>query len=170
MQPAQTTVIVVVQDVNDHVPMFTQMLYLVVLLTTDISTREPLIQVKATDSDSGLNALLTYSIENVSPPENYQGFYIGYNGFRSIYTNKANLTATTYHLSVLAQDMGNHSFGSNTNVTIMILYPVPDSLEFTQPGGYTFSVNESAIYGTVVGRVQLEGVRRTTYKFLDESQ
>ena len=156
LQPAQTTVIVVVQDVNDHVPMFTQMLYSEVLLTTDISTSEPLIQVMATDSDSGLNALLTYSIENVSPPEHYQDFYIGYNG--SIYTNNANLTATTYHLSVSAQDMGNHSLGSNTNVTIMILYPVPDSFEFTQPGGYTFSVNESAIYGTVVGRVQLEGV------------
>ena len=156
LQPAETTVVVTVQVINDHEPMFTQMLYSRTVLTTSVSTSRPLTQVMATDADSGSNSLLTYSIESISPPEYSQYFYITFNG--SIYTNSTNISATTYRLRVSVQDMGNLSLSSSTNVTITILHPVPNRLDFTQQDGYTFRVYEGEVPDTVVGRVQVDGI------------
>ena len=156
LEPAQTTVIVTVEDVNDNHPIFTQMVYSKVLLTTDISITDPLIQVMASDADSGSNAIVLFDIEDVSPQEYADDFYITQDG--SIFTNSTNLTATTYYFSVSARDMGSSSPVSNANVTVTIIYPVPDTLNFTQPEGYTFSVNEGVASGTVIGQVQLDGV------------
>ena len=61
-------------------------------------------------------------------------------------------------MSVSVQDMGNASLASSANVTFIVLFPIPDVLNFTQPEGYTFSVRENLTFSTSIGRVQLHQV------------
>ena len=156
LERAHTTAVITIEDINDNRPIFTQMAYSDVLLTTDVSARDPLIQLAATDEDSGSNAILSFAIEGVSPQEYANDFYITQNG--SIFTNNTNLTANTYSLSVSVRDMGSVILTSSANVTFIVMFPVPDTLNFTQPEGYVFSVNENLASSTSIGRVQLHQV------------
>lgn len=154
LQSARTTVIVDIEDINDNRPIFTQTLYSVDILTTEISTMQRLLQVTANDADSGLNALISFHIEAVYPQEYSNDFYVTQNG--SIFTNNTNLSATTYHLRISARDMGEISLESAANVTISVIAPIPDALHFTQPEGYTFSLRENTTPSVIVGRVHLD--------------
>ena len=156
LEGAHATVIITVVDINDNPPIFTQTAYSTVLLTTDISTTEQLTQVVASDADNGSNAMVFFAIEDVIPRDNANDFYIVKNG--SIFTDNTNLSTTTYYLNISARDMGEHSLVSIANVTITVMFPVPDTLNFTQPEGYTFNVNENLVPGSIVGRVHLDGI------------
>ena len=156
LQPAQTIVVVFIEDINDNYPIFTQALYSQNLLTTDISTMHRILQVTASDADSGSNALVSFHIENVCPQEYTNDFYVTQDG--SIFTNNTNLNATTYHLTILARDMGAISLASTANITLTVTIPIQDTLNFTQPEGYTFPLRENIAPGTIIGRVRLDQI------------
>ena len=154
LQSAQTIIVVDVGDINDNSPVFTQTLYSEDIHTTEISIMQRLLQVTANDADSGSNALVSFHIQNVYPQEYSDDFYITQDG--SIFTNNTNLTATTYHLSISARDMGAISLASTTNVTLSVTSSVPDTLNFTQPEGYTFSLRENIAPGGIIGSIHLD--------------
>ena len=164
LQSAQTTIVVDVEDINDNRPIFTQTHYSGDIHTTEVSTMQRLLQVIATDADSGSNALVSFHIEDVYPQEYSDDFYITQDG--SIFTNNTNLTATTYYLSILARDMGNISLASIANVTLSVISSVPDALNFTQPEGYTFSLRENIAPGAIIGSVHLDQLPSYFYPYL----
>ena len=152
LEQADAIVNVFIEDVNDNHPVFSQENYLVVFLTTEISSTEKLIKVEATDLDYGSNAQISFSIKNVLPEEFMNDFFIIQDG--SIYTN-ISLSAGAYNLTVSAQDMGTPSLASSVLVSVRVQYPVPDFINFTE-AHYIFDVNENVDPGTHVGYVQLE--------------
>ena len=149
---AESVVVVTVEDINDNPPIFNEQMYLKALLTTEISVNESLLQVTASDADSGLNALITYSLDVAA----HQYFYITNDGL--IFTETIDLSPSTYQLVVTAHDMGTPSRTSQASVTILIQRPVPDHLQFTQPEGYTFNISENNPIGWILGQVSLHSI------------
>ena len=58
---ASATVTVLVEDINDHVPVFTQSVYRAVM-SESYAVGASIISVSATDADVGSNARLMYSL------------------------------------------------------------------------------------------------------------
>ena len=157
LDQAETIVTVLVSDVNDNHPIFSQEDYMAVFLTTEVNTTDGLllITVQATDLDEGSNAQIYYTIDDVTPEEYLDDFYITQDG--SIYTTNINLSAGTYYLNVSAEDLGTPSLASSTIVLLVAQYPVPESIHFTETE-YSFYVSENSDPGTNVGYVFLKPI------------
>lgn len=112
-----TDVTIIVTDVNDNRPVFLPQVYQTVLPETD-DTDVFVLQVQATDADSGQNAEILYVIEpsdelfwvNTSSGEIYtkQPLTLLHSGFK------------VYQLTVTAFDCGSVPLYSNTTVTIRL--------------------------------------------------
>ena len=61
MLTASATVTVVIEDINDHVPVFTQPIYRATM-SESYGVGASIISVSATDADTGSNARLMYSL------------------------------------------------------------------------------------------------------------
>ena len=58
---ASATVTVMIDDINDHIPVFTQSIYRAVM-SESYGVGASIISVSATDADTGSNARLLYSL------------------------------------------------------------------------------------------------------------
>ena len=158
------SVIVLVEDVNDNAPVFSQDSYFQAILSTNLSTTATILQVAATDVDSGMNAQLLFSVDLTSPRYTMNPFHITPDGH--IFTTTPFLNATTYLLNVTAQDMGTPILQSFASALILVQLLVPESIRFTQPGGYRFQVRERSPSGRNIGQVQLTMIPEYVQEYL----
>ncbi|GMR42912.1 hypothetical protein PMAYCL1PPCAC_13107, partial [Pristionchus mayeri] len=104
---AQLTVRVLVKDVNDNAPKFTQTNYSLTV-NVNVSSQVPLLNLTATDLDEGLNARVSYRLANVRS-DHSSLFFLHRNG--SLFTAPAAaatgpMPAGSYDLVVVAADGG----------------------------------------------------------------
>lgn len=153
--PAETMITVNVLDVNDERPIFTNGgSYSRTIFTDEVSTTASIISVLATDEDEGSNAEIQYSITD----GNDLGlFRIEETG--DIFPTTAPLNASTFQLSVTAEDMGDNVLSSTATVIIVIQNAIPANISFLQPSGYQFSVNENSDFLLVIGQVGVEAIQ-----------
>ncbi|XP_061626478.1 protocadherin-23 isoform X1 [Phyllopteryx taeniolatus] len=135
-----------VLDVNDHSPVFNQVSYQVEL--SELAQADTFVMnVSATDKDSGLNGKITYRLLSSL----LQGFYVqAHSG--SIYTNKpikATADSNPIRLLIEAQDGGDPVLSTVTSVDVLILDTNDHTPLFSQDI-YTVTVSEDAPFATTL--------------------
>ncbi|KAM3671958.1 protocadherin-23 [Ammospiza maritima maritima] len=141
-------VTVLIQDVNDNTPKFEQSYYKASVWEGQ-SPKTDIIQVFATDLDSGLNGETEYSI--VSGNENATFLIDSARGILATNTGLDYENASSYRLVVQAADKGNPRLSSTTIVRIQVL-DVNDNAPVVQPLGEV-EVPENALPGFIVTQV-----------------
>ncbi|XP_040470292.1 protocadherin-23 [Falco naumanni] len=141
-------VTVLIQDVNDNVPKFEQSYYKASIWEGQ-SPKTDIIQVFATDLDSGLNGETEYSI--LSGNENATFLIDSARGILATNTVLDHENTSSYRLVVQAADKGNPRLSATSIVRIQVL-DVNDNAPVLQPLGEV-EVLESALPGFIVTRV-----------------
>ena len=152
--PAETTIIVNILDVNDEVPTFTNGQYTVNIFANEVTLTSSLITVIASDNDEGLNAAIQF---NIVAGNELNLFRIDQTG--DIFATVVPINVSTYTLTVTATDMGEMPLSSEATVTIVIQNAIPESINFPQPDGYNFSVNENSDFTLPIGRISVETIQ-----------
>ncbi|NXP85721.1 PCD23 protein, partial [Passerina amoena] len=155
--PRSTTVMtVLIQDVNDNTPKFEQSYYKASIWEGQ-SPKTDIIQVFATDLDSGLNGETEYSI--VSGNENATFLIDSARGILATntgldYENASSYreTAASHHLVLLASDCGTPSLNSTATVLITVLDVNDNPPVFSSPE-YHVHVKESIPIGSHITEV-----------------
>lgn len=155
---------IVIEDMNDHAPNFTEALYTVSVLDST-SVGSSIMAVYATDKDSGLNADLSYSLSDVSD-------HFGINsrsGVLYVKNNLTNLLENKFVLNVAVKDNGKPSFSSYTKVKINVVADL-QSLQFKQPYYHVY-VSENVRVGSLVSQKININVSLVNYEIqsLDDS-
>ncbi|XP_064273500.1 protocadherin-23 isoform X2 [Passer domesticus] len=141
-------VTVLIQDVNDNTPKFEQSYYKASIWEGQ-SPKTDIIQVFATDLDSGLNGETEYSI--VSGNENATFLIDSARGILATNTGLDYENTSSYRLVVQAADKGNPRLSATTIVRIQVL-DVNDNAPVVQPLGEV-EVPENALPGFIVTQV-----------------
>ena len=139
-----------VTDRNDNHPVFNQSLYVTTSNTTS-PNGSYLTTVHASDVDDGLNALITYSLSNVTTY-----FHIDATS-GVVSTHSSPLPEDHYKLIVIAADSGQPSLTATSVVSVTVETPLPNSISF-QESSYSFSVTENSPAGSYMGTVSIEQV------------
>ncbi|KAF7286531.1 hypothetical protein GWI33_004934 [Rhynchophorus ferrugineus] len=114
MHVAQTTLTIMVGDVNDNAPRFQQSAYEVNLPDIQSSSLVEILTMNATDADSGLNSKITYTILNPM-----MGFTIGSSdGIIKVNMSNISTTMQDIYLTVKAEDAGKPRLHSLASVRI----------------------------------------------------
>ncbi|KAK1343482.1 hypothetical protein QTO34_016262 [Cnephaeus nilssonii] len=149
---SEATVEVLVEDVNDNPPTFSQLVY-----TTSISeglpAQTPVIQLLASDQDSGQNHDVSYEIvEDGSDVSKF--FQInGSTGEMSTVQELDYESQQHFHVKVRAIDRGNPPLTGETLVVVGVSDINDNPPEFRQPQ-YEANVSELATCGHLVLKVQ----------------
>nr|KAG5699634.1 hypothetical protein BaRGS_005082 [Batillaria attramentaria] len=142
-------VIVKIQDVNDHTPIFPMNVYRFHLPESK-PVNEIIMKFVATDIDEGRNGELVYSILR----GNEEGrFGIFPDGMLFVAHALDRETRDMYSLTVQVHDCGDARRSSSANVTIYILDANDNNPVFNN-ASYTFTVAENRPMDTFVGRVK----------------
>ncbi|NWR27318.1 PCD23 protein, partial [Tachuris rubrigastra] len=155
--PRSTTVMtVLIQDVNDNVPKFKQSYYKASVWEGQ-SPKMDIIQVFATDLDSGLNGETEYSIlsgnENATfLIDSARGILATNTGLDHENTSSYRETASSHHLVLLASDCGTPSLNSTATVLITVLDVNDNAPVFSSPE-YHVHVKESIAIGSHITEV-----------------
>ncbi|NXA11755.1 PCD23 protein, partial [Sapayoa aenigma] len=155
--PRSTTVItVLIQDVNDNVPKFEQSYYKASVWEGQ-SPKMDIIQVFATDLDSGLNGETEYSIlsgnENATfLIDSARGILATNTGLDHENTSSYRETASSHHLVLLASDCGIPSLNSTATVLITVLDVNDNAPVFSSPEHHVH-VKESIPIGSHVTEI-----------------
>ncbi|NXQ92502.1 PCD23 protein, partial [Nyctibius grandis] len=155
--PRSTTVMtVLIQDVNDNVPRFEQSSYKASVWEGQ-SPKTDIIQVFATDLDSGLNGEIEYSIlsgnENAAfLIDSSRGILATNTGLDHENTSSYRETAASHRLVLLASDRGTPSLNSTATVLITVLDINDNPPLFSSPE-YHIHVKESIPVGSHVAQV-----------------
>uniref|UniRef100_A0A7N6A5U1 Cadherin domain-containing protein n=1 Tax=Anabas testudineus TaxID=64144 RepID=A0A7N6A5U1_ANATE len=147
MPPLNTSamVLIKIKDENDNAPIFPQPeIQLSIPENNDPSTQ--LIKLSATDSDSGHNAEIIYTLGPDAP----DGFNIDRrSGILSVGKRLDREKQERYSFTVIARDNGSTSLQSNVTVRLIVQDLNDNSPAFTHPE-YNFYVPENLpLYGTV---------------------
>ncbi|XP_068182521.1 protocadherin-11 X-linked [Antennarius striatus] len=138
-------VLIKIKDENDNAPIFPQPeIQLSIPENNDPSTQ--LIKISATDSDSGHNAEIIYTLGPDAP----DGFNIDRrSGILSVGKRLDREKQERYSFTVIARDNGSTSLQSNVTVRLIVQDLNDNSPAFTHPE-YNFYVPENLpLYGTV---------------------
>lgn len=103
---------IMIDDVNDNSPIFGNERY-ETSVKEDLEIGQMVLQVSATDKDAGINALITYSFENLN-----EQFSIS--NETGVITTKRSLASSAYAFSVIARDNGEPARQSKAYVTISV--------------------------------------------------
>ncbi|KAK3088913.1 hypothetical protein FSP39_025374, partial [Pinctada imbricata] len=110
-----TTVKVGVQDVNDNVPLFDMSSYMTTTYN-DALIGSILLVVNASDADSGINAILQYTISQTSSL-----FMVSNNGEIYLLSSLSGYTAgTVLNFTIIVSDSGVPQLSSEANIEILI--------------------------------------------------
>ncbi|XP_036735003.2 protocadherin Fat 2 [Manis pentadactyla] len=149
---SEATVEVLVEDINDNSPTFSQLVY-----TTSISeglpAQTPVIQLSASDQDSGQNCDVSYQI--VEDGSDVSKFF-QINGSTGVMSTVQELDYEAqqyFHVKVRAIDRGNPPLTGETLVVINVSDINDNPPEFRQPQ-YEANVSELATCGHLVLKVQ----------------
>uniref|UniRef100_A0A8D8W2C8 Protocadherin-16 n=1 Tax=Cacopsylla melanoneura TaxID=428564 RepID=A0A8D8W2C8_9HEMI len=153
---AQTVLTISVVDANDNAPVFSQQFYQASI--PDLRDGEKILTVNATDLDSGVNALLHYSVVN---PSSGGGFIID-EKTGDIYANRSSFRGFSnqgiFDFVVKVQDSGTPSLSSTVPVRIYVENIGGRArLKFTQDE-FRISVREDTPRGTVILKVASSGL------------
>ena len=143
-----------IQDVNDNPPVFEQKSY-ERTVSEDIPNSASILEVKATDEDSGRNGKVTYSIKN-SGGVNSAFEIDSYSG--QIFLRIASLdreTTPRYQLTILAEDEGTPKKTSEVKAVIIVSDINDNSPVFAKPE-YQYTMSENTAPETVLLTVTAE--------------
>ncbi|XP_030347222.1 protocadherin-23 [Strigops habroptila] len=146
-------VTVLIEDVNDNVPKFEQSYYRA-SVSEGQSPKTDIIQIFATDLDSGLNGETEYSI--LSGNENATFLIDSARGILATNTVLDHENTSSYRLVVQAADKGNPRLSATSIVQIQVL-DVNDNAPVVQPLSEVV-VPEDALPGFIVTRVSANDV------------
>ena len=186
-QSATATVRVVIDDENDNEPRFTQngrYIFNVTEALCDVNSvcsyrHAPIGQVHADDPDLGEFAIVTYKLGSSldfgrDSNANVRTYFRVESNTGKIYTKSAlNREQTaTWQFEVVARNRGNSVYSSTATVIVNVLDINDNPPEFVFPnrGNRTVSIDESAVPGTRLVRIEAKdpdaGVNGTVrYKF-----
>uniref|UniRef100_A0A3Q4H9I0 Putative neural-cadherin 2-like n=1 Tax=Neolamprologus brichardi TaxID=32507 RepID=A0A3Q4H9I0_NEOBR len=116
---SQIHCLVLVEDENDNAPVFTPGSYLPPPLPEDVTKGTSVIQVVATDSDSGPNGDISYSILPESDP--YGHFAVSGAGVVTVARPLDRETVAGYELVVMATDRGTPPLSGSVTVRLPLL-------------------------------------------------
>ncbi|XP_066445313.1 protocadherin gamma-B1-like [Eleutherodactylus coqui] len=140
------TVKIIVQDVNDNLPMFSQDTYHI-RLQENAAIGSLVIQLNATDEDEGSNAQITYSFSHI-PDDARQLFTIdSLNGDITVLGNLDYETSDIYEMTVEAKDGGGHV--AHCKVSIQVI-DVNDNAPDITITSLLASIPEDSPPGTVI--------------------
>uniref|UniRef100_A0A8P4GNM4 Neural-cadherin n=1 Tax=Dicentrarchus labrax TaxID=13489 RepID=A0A8P4GNM4_DICLA len=111
--------LVQVEDENDNAPVFAPSSHLLSPLPEDVTVGTSIIQVAATDSDSGLNGDIMYSILPQSDP--YGHFTVSRAGVVTVASRLDRETVAGYELVVMATDRGTPALTGSVTVHLPLL-------------------------------------------------
>uniref|UniRef100_A0A8C0QJR8 Protocadherin Fat 2 n=1 Tax=Canis lupus familiaris TaxID=9615 RepID=A0A8C0QJR8_CANLF len=149
---SEATVEVLVEDINDNPPTFSQLVY-----TTSVSeglpAQTPVIQLLASDQDSGQNRDVSYEI--VEDGSDISKFFQinGSTGEMSTVQELDYETQQHFHVKVRAMDRGDPPLTGETLVVVNVSDINDNPPEFRQPQ-YEANVSELATCGHLVLKVQ----------------
>ncbi|NXW87711.1 PCD23 protein, partial [Alopecoenas beccarii] len=154
--PRSTTVTVLIQDVNDNVPKFEQSYYKASVWEGQ-SPKRDIIQVFATDLDSGLNGETEYSILSGNEKATFlmdsaRGILATTTVLDHEDTSSYREVAASHRLVLLASDRGTPSLNSTATVLITVLDVDDNPPVFSSPE-YHIHVKESIPVGTHITEV-----------------
>uniref|UniRef100_T1J7N4 Cadherin domain-containing protein n=1 Tax=Strigamia maritima TaxID=126957 RepID=T1J7N4_STRMM len=156
-QTGQTTVQIIVRDLNDNPPKFSRNLY-TVIIPENLPLHSPFFEVRANDADIGNNSVVKYSITN--PKQITELFGIDEES-GILYANRS-LSATgrsfPYQLRIKATDSGTPSLSSTCEIEVHVGdLSVQDELPrfIFPPKGETIYVVESDKEDLTVCQVEL---------------
>ncbi|XP_068088490.1 protocadherin Fat 4-like [Hyperolius riggenbachi] len=137
--------VIVIKDVNDNAPSFTQPRYSAHLMFTTMKICKPILAVSATDSDFGNNSQISYRFA-----EHQNTFSINkHTGVISLASNIPTTKDVDMSLTVLAMDHGSPALTSTATVSITVNQGSPMFVN----SSYSFSVTEGLPPGAEVGTV-----------------
>ncbi|NWT53350.1 PCD23 protein, partial [Erythrocercus mccallii] len=155
--PRSTTVMtVLIQDVNDNAPKFEQSYYKASVWEGQ-SPKTDIIQVFATDLDSGLNGETEYSILSGNENATFQidstrGILATNTGLDYENTSSYRFVSASHQLVLLASDRGTPSLNSTATVLITVLDVNDNPPVFSSPE-YHVHVKESIPVGSHITEV-----------------
>ncbi|KYB27849.1 cadherin-related tumor suppressor [Tribolium castaneum] len=139
---------VVIEDVNDHTPVFDHTSYETSLLEST-PVNERFFALAASDTDLGLNGRISYVISE----GNTEGkFGIFPDGFLYVRQSLDREDKDYYSLSVTASDLGNPSRSSVVPVVIHVIDENDNSPEFTN-ASFSFNIRENEPPDSFVGKL-----------------
>lgn len=139
-------VTLLILDVNDNAPTFTQPNY-TALLPNGVRAGTPIASVTATDADSGVNADITYSlIRHGAAPDI---FHISQTGVVQLSAPLITVPVGGYVLELVARDGGSPSLFNSANLTVR---GVDSVLNYTQ-NVYSAQIAEGSPANTPVATV-----------------
>lgn len=149
---SEAIVEVEVEDVNDNMPVFSQMVYNV-SVSEGMPAQTPVVQLFAMDRDSGRNKLISYQILE-DTPDMAKFFHVNANTGEMI-TNQAldYEVHHEFHIKVKATDHGMPPLSNEALVVVRVLDINDNPPKFSQPH-YEASVSEMATCGHIVTKVQ----------------
>ena len=152
-------IMVIVTDVNDHDPVFSQQSYSVTVAENNM-VGATIIIVNATDRDSGRNGDIRYSLVDSDSAKllrirTLDGVVTAARSF-----DREKLEQMEF--VVVATDSGEVARSSNVTVTVTIT-DVNDELPAFSKSGYSFGVYENKAAGTAVGVVTATDADSATY-------
>ncbi|KAM8861815.1 neural-cadherin-like [Synchiropus picturatus] len=111
--------LILVEDENDHAPVFAQNSQFLSPFPEDVTVGTPIVQVLATDSDSGLNGDILFSVLPHSDP--FGHFTVDKSGVISVAKSLDRETVGVYELVVIATDQGSPPQSSSGTVHFLLL-------------------------------------------------
>ena len=148
---AFTRLVITVLDVNDNAPIFEHNPYTRTISESVISTAS-ILEVKATDKDTGANGDVRYSLLNAGGANS--AFDIDeYTGQIFLANTRLDREKTArYELTVKAEDQGVPKLSSETKVIIIVSDVNDNSPVFSKPQ-YTYSMSEKTAVGAKLMKV-----------------
>ncbi|CAH1174191.1 unnamed protein product [Phaedon cochleariae] len=142
------SVIIIIDDVNDHTPVFDHTSYETSLLeSTPVNDR--FFALAASDADLGSNGKISYAITEGNKEGKFGVFPDGYLYVRKMLDRE---DKDYYSLSVTARDEGNPSRSSVVPVVIHVIDENDNSPEFTN-STFSFSIRENEPPDSFVGKL-----------------
>ncbi len=159
---AAGNVTIIIEDINDNFPRFTEGIYPSVGIDTDqLNTATPLTVVSASDMDIGSNAIVEYRIHSIevnqSEYTDSAPLFVLNNNTGQMFAASLGLPVGDYLVNISASDQGQPVLTSYVSVTIRVQLPAPTSISFTNSSGYTFRLPEQSGISRFA-RVMLEGI------------
>ncbi|XP_061676359.1 neural-cadherin isoform X2 [Syngnathoides biaculeatus] len=111
--------LVEVQDSNDHAPVFLPQFYESPAMSEDVPVGTIVVQVMATDLDSGQNGRFSYSIAKESDP--YNQFLVDQSGWVVVANSLDREKISQHRVVVLASDAGNPSLTGTAIIMVTVL-------------------------------------------------
>ncbi|KAG7471220.1 hypothetical protein MATL_G00122070 [Megalops atlanticus] len=143
---SEANLTVLVEDVNDNAPIFTQDLYQVTLLEHS-PPGSPVITVTATDRDSGENGKITYRVMSSTR----DGFYIDPSNGTLFFTQRVEFDSKRPSISVVieARDGGTPALSAITTVQVHVS-DVNDNAPIFHQAEYRATVSEDGLPGSTI--------------------